>query len=159
MPYLIDGNNLIGHMPDLHLKNRIDRSRLLTRLLAFQQVKNTRVVLVFDGPPDDNFAPEKFQGRAFSVRFPDIGENADSVIQDIISRETDLRQFFVVSSDREIRRYAHASGAKTLKCEEFLRELKAARREHRESSEMEKSEESPSPLEVKLWADLFRSKK
>ncbi|NOR15036.1 MAG: hypothetical protein GQ544_04980 [Candidatus Aminicenantes bacterium] len=159
MPYLIDGNNLIGHMPDLNLKNRVDRYRLLSRLLNFQRVKNTRVILVFDGPPDDNFAPEKFQGIPFSVRFPTIDENADMVIQDIISQETDRRQFFVVSSDREIQRYAHASGAKSVKCEQFLRELKAARREHRESTEMEKQEEFPSPLEVKHWTEIFRTKK
>ncbi len=159
MPYLIDGNNLLGHMPDLSLKNRVDRYRLLSRLLSFQQVKNTRVILVFDGPPDDNFAPEKFQGIPFSVRSPAAEENADMVIQDIISQETDLRQFFVVSSDREIRRYAHAKGAKSIKCEEFLRELKAARREHRESAEMEKQEEFPSPLEIKHWAEIFRKNK
>jgi predicted RNA-binding protein with PIN domain len=159
MPYLIDGNNLIGNMPDLSLRNRVDRYRLLMRLLNFQQFKNTRIILVFDGPPDDNFSSEKFQGIPFSVRTPPIGENADMVIQDIISQETDLRQFFVVSSDREIQRYARASGAKSLKCEEFMRELKAARREHRESAEMEKQEEFPSPLEVKHWAEIFRSKK
>jgi predicted RNA-binding protein with PIN domain len=159
MPYLIDGNNLIGHMPDLSLKNRIDRRRLLQRLLAFQTVKNTRIILVFDGPPDDDFAPERFQDIPFSVRFPTPEESADSVIKDIISLETDLRQFFVVSSDREIGRYAHAKGAKSIKCEAFLRELKAARKEYREGREMEKTERPPSPLEVKLWDDIFQRKK
>ena len=159
MPYLIDGNNLIGHMPDLSLKNRVDRYRLISRLLNFQRVKKTRIILVFDGPPDENFAPDKFQGIPFSVRFPAMDENADMVIQEIISQETDLRQFFVVSTDREIRRFASASGAKSLKCEEFLRELKAARREHRENAEMEKQEEFPSPLEVKHWTEIFRIKK
>jgi predicted RNA-binding protein with PIN domain len=159
MPYLIDGNNLIGHMPDLSLKNRVDRRRLLSQLLAFQKVKNTRIVLVFDGPPDDDFAPDNFPGIPFFVRFPDIEENADLVIKDIISQETDLRQFFVVSSDREIQRYARAKGAKTIKCEAFIRELKAARKEYRKNAEMIKSEKFPSPLEVKLWDDIFRTKK
>ncbi len=159
MPYLIDGNNLIGHMPDLSLKNRVDRYRLISRLLNFQKVKNTRIVLVFDGPPDENFAPEKFQGIPFSVRFPAIDEDADMVIQEILSQETDLRQFFVVSTDREIRRFAGASGAKSLKCKEFLRELKAAQRECRESKEMDKQEQFPSPLEIKHWTEIFRTKR
>lgn len=159
MPYLIDGNNLIGHMPDLSLKNRVDRRRLLQRLLAFQNIKSTRVILVFDGPPDQDFAPEKFQGIPFSVRFPAPEESADSVIQDIISRETDLRQFFVVSSDREIGRFARSKGARSIKCEQFLRELKAARKEYRKNREMEKSEKPPSPLEVKLWDEIFQEKK
>lgn len=159
MPFLIDGNNLIGHIPHLNLRDPNSRMRLIFQLLQFQKVKNTRVIVVFDGHPDKNLPEEKFKDIPFFVRYPDFDENADQVIKTIISQQTDLRQFFVVSSDREIKRFAQSQGAKAVGCDYFHKELKSALREHKKMAEMEKDDTTPSPLEIQQWTDIFKGKK
>ena len=46
MPYLIDGNNLIGHLPFLEIKTRESRFELIGRLLVFQKIKNYKTLQV-----------------------------------------------------------------------------------------------------------------
>ncbi|HZX11609.1 MAG TPA: NYN domain-containing protein [Acidobacteriota bacterium] len=159
MPYLIDGNNLIGYLPTLKIRSNESRYELISRLIIFQKVKNTRVMVVFDGPPDPNLTEEDFKGIPFFVHYPDFGQNADTVIKKIISKETDLRRFFVVSSDNEIKFYAKSKGAKSLNCQEFNKQLKKALKKYKKIMELEKNVEPPSPLEVKLWSNLFERKK
>jgi len=159
MPYLIDGNNLIGYLPALELKSDESRYELISRLLIFQEIKNTRVMVVFDGPPDPNLTQEDFKEIPFYVFFPDFGQNADEVIKKIITKETDLRRFFVVSSDREIKFFAKSKGAKTIDCTEFNKQLKKALKKYKKNMELEKDVELPSPLEVKFWSKLFERKK
>ncbi len=47
MPYLIDGNNLIGHIPDLSLADRESRLLLVSRLRRFFVVSSDRDVRDF----------------------------------------------------------------------------------------------------------------
>lgn len=157
MAYLIDGNNLLGHLyPGFH-RDPAHRSALVGKLRAFQRQTRTRVILVFDG-----IAPEGFPDpgkEKFSVLFPPPGESADSLIVDYIERRTDHRNLFVVSSDREIRAIAREAGASSLRCDEFHRELKKILRAGREAREMDKDEISASALEVSLWTEAFARKK
>jgi predicted RNA-binding protein with PIN domain len=159
MPYLIDGNNLIGHLPFLEIKTPDSRFELIGRLLVFQKIKNTRVIVVFDGPPDPDITEEDFKGLPFHVFYPDKGQDADEVIKKIISKETDLRRFFVVSSDREIKHFAKSKGAKSLSCEEFRKHLKKAQKKYKRVKELEKNVDLPTPLEVKFWSNIFERKK
>lgn len=116
-------------------------------------------MVVFDGPPDPNLIDEDFKGMSFYVLYPDFGQDADTVIKKIISKETDLRQFFVVSSDREIKFFAKSKGAKSLNCQEFNKQLKKALKRYKKIMELEKNVEFPSPLEVKFWSKIFERKK
>lgn len=159
MPYLIDGNNLIGHIPDLNLGDWESRSVLVSRLRRFQKVKNTRLILVFDGPPQAGLDSDHHSGIPLSIIHPEPGTSADSRIEEIIEKQTDLRRFFVVSSDREVRNFARKHGAKSITCAEFHRELKAALREHRKEAELEKNDETQSALEVRQWGEVFDTKK
>jgi len=159
MPYLIDGNNLIGYLPTLEIKAPESRYELISRLIIFQKIKNTRVMVVFDGPPDPSLTQEDFRGMPFYVFYPDFGQNADDIIKKIISKETDLRRFFVVSSDREIKCHAKSKGAQSLNCQEFNKQLKRSLKKYRKNKEMEKNVEPPSPLEVKFWTKIFERKK
>jgi predicted RNA-binding protein with PIN domain len=159
MPYLIDGNNLIGHIPDLSLGDRESRFLLVSRLRRFQKIKNTRVILVFDGPPQEGLGTYHNSVSPFSIAHPEPGESADSLIEEFIREQTDLRRFFVVSSDREIRYFARKHGAKSIDCAAFYLELKGILRESREEAELQKNDEPPTPLEVRQWDDVFRTKK
>ena len=159
MPYLIDGNNFIGFIAQSELRNPQSRYTLIGRLLAFQEIKNTKIYLVFDGPPDPIITDRIFPERKFSVLYPEIGSNADAVIMDIILKQTDRRQFFVVSSDREIKDFARLNGAKKMDCKDFNRLLKTALREHKKLKANEKHVTFPSPLDVHNWMNIFKAKK
>ncbi len=159
MAYLIDGNNLIGHLKEgAGVGDPGNRAELTAKLLAFQQVRRTKIILVFDGRPPDE-GPRIEVNPKFAILSPEPGESADDVIQRLILRQADKRRFFVVSSDREIRDFAKAHGVRDLSAAEFGRELKKALREQRNRKEMRKTTESPSPLEVRLWGEVFRTKK
>lgn len=133
--------------------------KIVARLQIFQKTKKTRVMLVLDGPPDPNISETQDQRNSFSVHFSPLDGSADDTIKVIISRETDLRQFIVVSSDREIQNHARSQGAKRMNCKDFNRLLKSAIKDHRKSTELEKHERVPSPLEIKHWVNIFKRKK
>jgi len=157
MAYLIDGNNLIGSIPTLELGDPTSRNRLLARLEIFRKVEKNRIIVVFDGPPDLKTITNK--KNPISVFYPDYDQNADAVIKELIKKETDMRRFFVVSSDREIQDFARLNKAKPINCADFNRLMKAAFKEYKNISELEKHEPTPSPYEVELWSDLFKEEK
>jgi predicted RNA-binding protein with PIN domain len=129
--YLIDGSNFIGYSSPRSLKDPQAKYRLVSRLLIFQSLKKTRVLLVFDGTPDLNLIGETFQKKKFSVIFPPFGTNADETIKKIISKSS----------------------------KEFNRELQTALKEHRKSLEIEKKVTSLSPLEINQWLKIFKDEK
>ena len=159
MPYLIDGNNFIGFTAPSDLRNPESRYTLIGRLLAFQEIKNTRIYVVFDGPPDPNITDRTFPENKLSVLYPESGQNADAVIMDVILKQTDRRQFFVVSSDREIKDFTRLNGAKKMDCKDFNRLLKASLKEYKKLKSNEKQITFPSPLEVHNWMNIFKEKK
>jgi len=155
MPYLIDGSNLIGHSPYLDLSDPKSKRRLVAQLTIFQAAKKTKIILVFDGPPDIDLVGEKFRRKEFSILWPDMEESADTVIKRWIEKQTDLRHLIVVSSDREIKTFARTNKAKVLDCEEFHKLLKTALKEYKESKSMNKEDATLSPLEVDHWIEIF----
>jgi len=157
MAYLIDGNNLLGRLAPHELRTREGRDGLVVKLLAFQKVTHTRILLVFDGNPERERTEVPVNPK-FTILYPGEGQSADDVIEDVISRLTDRRRFFVVSSDRAVREFAKASGVAPVTSDDFAAELKAALKERRKQKELEKKVDSPSPLEVDLWGEVFKAK-
>jgi predicted RNA-binding protein with PIN domain len=159
MPYLIDGNNFIGFLAQSELQNPKSRLTLVRKLLAFQKIKNTKIYLVFDGAPDPQINGNTLPENRFFVLYPGPGQNADTVIKKIITRQTDRRRFFVVSSDREIKDFARSKRAKSVDNKEFHKELKQALKEHKKLAAEAKNISFPSPLEVKHWMEIFKKRK
>jgi uncharacterized protein len=157
MAYLIDGNNLLGRIAPDELRERSGRDGLVGKLLAFQRVTRTRIHLVFDGNPERDRTEVPVNPK-FTILYPGEGQSADDVIEDVIRRLTDRRRFFVVSSDRAVREFAKENGVTPVRSELFAKELKAALKERRKQKEMEKHVDSPSPLEVDLWDEVFKRK-
>jgi predicted RNA-binding protein with PIN domain len=157
MAYLIDGNNLLGRIAPHELRERSGREGLVVRLLAYQRVTRARIHLVFDGNPEATPTDVPVNPK-FTIHYPGEGQSADDVIRDMIGRQTDRRRFFVVSSDRAIRELAKTSGLEPVKSEAFAAELKTAIKEGKKRRELEKRAENPSPLEVDLWGEVFKSK-
>lgn len=158
MSYLIDGNNFIGYLSPNELRSPESKRSLASQALIFQHMKRTKVTLVFDGPPDFHLTGKASGRKSFSVFYPPIDQNADSLIKEIIARQTDRRWLFVVSSDREIRSFAQKHKAKTLSCREFNHLLKQTLKRYKKIQEGRKETALPSPLEVNHWLDIFESK-
>jgi len=155
MPFLIDGNNLIGHMPTLDLSDPRSKRRLVDQLAMFQAAKKTKIILVFDGPMDPDLAGDDFRRKEFSILWPDMEESADSIIKKQIKIQTDLRRLYVVSSDREIQNFARKNKAKTLDCQQFHKRMRWALKEYKESQAMNKDDAALTSLEVEHWLDIF----
>ncbi|MFQ6082895.1 MAG: NYN domain-containing protein [Candidatus Aminicenantia bacterium] len=158
MAYLIDGNNLIGHTPNLELNNRESRYRLILRLFRFQRLKKSKVTIVFDGQPDANLAQLNFSRKKFNIIFSDITFSADSKIKEIISAKKYLKDLHVVSSDRELTNFVKSKGARVIKCSEFNKQIKKLFKEENERRKDWKEEKDLSPLEVKHWLEIFKQK-
>jgi predicted RNA-binding protein with PIN domain len=159
MAYLIDGNNLLGHLFPGGMRDPENRLALVRKLKAFQRFTRTRVTIVFDGRPSREVEALSDGGDRFAVRFPAEGENADGAIMDLIDRRRDRRRLFVVSSDRELRAYAREAGAHPLPCREFETGLKRVLRERRAAREMDKPDPRSTPLELNLWLNVFGERK
>jgi len=157
MAYLIDGNNLMGQEDPYFKLDRASRSRLIGRLLLFQKINRSRIFLVFDGgpPADDRFF--KLNPK-FTVLFPQPGQSADMVIEELLSQKKDRRYFLVVSSDRGVKDIARTRGIKSISSIEFLKELKTLLKKKRKDRELEKQAENSTPLEISIWDELFTRK-
>lgn len=155
MPYLIDGSNLIGHIPSLELSDPKSKHRLVAQLWIFQAAKKAKIILVFDGPPDPDLYGEKFRRKEFSIIWPDREESGDTVIKQCIQKQTDMRHFYVVSSDREIKAFARVNRAQVLDCGEFHKRLKTVLKDYKEAKAMNKEDITLSSLEVDHWLAIF----
>ncbi len=158
MPYLIDGNNLIGQTGSFGLKDKRSRLELLGRLWTFQQATRARVWVVFDGPADPGLSAECSRWKKFQVLFPEEGQRADDVITRVINQNRQPRTIILVTSDRDLRLKAKAMGVKTLSSPEFDRQLKKVARERKKEAELKKPGFRTSPLETELWLETLSKK-
>ncbi len=159
MAYLVDGNNFLGFAHPGQHRDPENRMALVRKLLAFRKFTGSRVILVFDGRVSDDLAALAGGEEKFRVIQPPEGESADDVIRRFIDRQKDRRRLFVVSSDREIRAYAHEAGAQPLPCRDFAAVLKVALKERKTLKEMDKPEPRPSAMELGLWLEVFGGKR
>ncbi|HPB59169.1 MAG TPA: NYN domain-containing protein [Candidatus Saccharicenans sp.] len=157
MAYLIDGNNLMGQADPYFKYNISSRSQLIGRLLLFQKATRSRLFLVFDGRPPEEDRLIKLNPK-FTVLFPESGQSADELIEELLNLKKDRRYYQVVSSDRGVREIARQHGVKSMTCQEFLKELKKILKDSRANRELEKQTEDSTPLEISLWDELFGRK-
>ncbi len=117
MPYLIDGNNLLGSWGGPAVPGD-GRAEVVRRVAAFCRSRGARAVLVFDGKP---FRPDLGEQRlgALALRFPAAGRDADSVIREIVDRASRPGELVVVTSDRPLSSYARTRGAQVLRAHEW----------------------------------------
>ena len=117
MPYLIDGNNLLGSWggPAVPGDGRLE---VVRRVAAFCRAKGARATIVFDGAP---FRPELADQNlgAVTVRFPAQGLDADSLIRAIVDDVDRPGDWIVVTSDKPVYSYARTRGARALTAREW----------------------------------------
>ncbi len=122
MPYIIDGHNLIPKVPGLNLGDIDDELQLIEMLQEFCRVREKQVEVYFDNAPPGSSRVRNF-GRVVA-RFIPQQSNADQAIKQKLRRlGGEGKNWTVVSSDHEVRASAHSARAKSIRSEEFAREL------------------------------------
>jgi predicted RNA-binding protein with PIN domain len=125
---IIDGYNLIRQSPDLTRLDRRDlqagREALIDLLAKYKKVKAHRITVVFDGTRAPGAPPERDRCKGIAVLFSRRGEMADNVIKRMAAREREGA--LVVSSDRDVTRYAQARGAAIIDSPAFEEKLQMA---------------------------------
>lgn len=116
MPYLIDGNNLLGSWGG----DRDDdgRAEVVRRVADFCRARGAQALIVFDGPPlRDDLAGQSL--GAVSLRVPPPGGDADGVIRQVIDASPSPGDLIVVSSDKAVYSYARHRGAAGMRAHEW----------------------------------------
>ena len=157
MPYIIDGNNLIGCAPDFSLSDPEARSKMISIIKKFQESKNTKVTVVFDGEPQGSELRNPINSK-LTVVYPRYGLSADDEIKKILENYQHLKETVLVTTDRELKSFAKEKGAKTINSIEFYFTLKKAFVLHGKKEEtLKRVNARVSQNEVEQWLKIFNS--
>lgn len=156
MTYIIDGHNLIPHVPGLSLQNLDDEQNLLDLLEAFCRDFKQNVEVFFDRAAPGH-SGTKSRGRV-KVTFVYAGSNADTAIRKRLEKlGPAARNYKVVSSDRQVQTEARSAGAEVIPSDQFARKLLEPR--SAASKDTPRREKPLSDEEVAEWMALFSKKK
>lgn len=130
MPYLIDGNNLIGE----RAAGPTSRRKLLDELARFVAAKRVRVAVVFDGAPED-FFPDGATYRGVKIYYAARGSDADERIKRMVEHERERHTLRVVTSDGALSRYVRVCGAQVIAVKDFRNQMREAQTSEERASE------------------------
>jgi len=117
MPYLIDGNNLLGSWGGPG-KEDDRRHEVVRRVAAFCRARGSRATLVFDGHPLRHEMAAQDLGP-LTLRVPPPGQDADRVIRELVERASRPADWVVVTSDKALYSYVRTLGASVLRAHEW----------------------------------------
>lgn len=151
MPYLIDGNNLLGSWGGPRSGDD-RRAEVVRRVAVFCRSRGAKATLVFDGHP---LRPDMAAQRLgpLTLRVPPPGQDADTVIRELVERSARPAEIVVVTSDKALYSYCKTLGASVLRAHEWNQ------LERRSSGAPDPSPEKPEREEdVEGWLRRFGDK-
>jgi predicted RNA-binding protein with PIN domain len=117
MPYLVDGNNLLGSWGGPRGADD-RRAEVVRRLAAFCRARRVRATVVFDGHPLRPDMAAQDLGP-LTLRVPPPGQDADTIIRDLVERSARPAELIVVTSDKALYSYVRTLGASVLRAHEW----------------------------------------
>jgi predicted RNA-binding protein with PIN domain len=117
MPYLVDGNNLLGSWGGPRGGDD-RRGEVVRRVAAFCRARRVRATIVFDGHPLRADLARQEIGPV-TLRVPPRGQDADSVIRELVERAARPGELIVVTSDKALYSYVKTLGASVLRAHEW----------------------------------------
>jgi predicted RNA-binding protein with PIN domain len=151
MPYLIDGNNLLGSWGGPR-DDDDGRGEVVRRVAAFCRARSVKATVVFDGHPLRPDMAAQDLGP-LSLRVPPPGTDADTVIRELVERAPRPAELIVVTSDKALYSYVKTLGASVLRAHEWnALERHAPPRGRRAGSASEKPERED---DVEGWLKKF----
>jgi predicted RNA-binding protein with PIN domain len=151
MPYIIDGNNLLGSWGGPRgLDDR--RAEVVRRIAAFCRARAVKATLVFDGHA---LRPEMASQELgpLTLRVPPAGQGADTLIRELLERAPRPAEWTLVSSDKALYSYCRTLGAQVLRAHEW-NALERKLDERRAEAKGDKPESEP---DVEGWLKRFGS--
>ncbi len=118
MPYLVDGHNLIAHLPQIDLADPNDEALLVLLLRSYCARTGKKVVVVFDhGLPGGK---SRLSTKSVQVVFATAQKTtADRIIMERIRSTRDVKGWVVISSDEEVLNAATNAGMGAMRCQKF----------------------------------------
>ena len=116
MPYLIDGNNLLGSWGGP--RGGDGRAEVVRRVASFCRARGAQATLVFDGHALRNDVDTQTLGPV-TIRVPPEGQDADDVIRAIVEKAARASDLIVVTSDKALYSYVKTLGARILRAHEW----------------------------------------
>ena len=149
MPYLIDGNNLLGSWGGPRGEDD-RRGEVVRRVAAFCRARNVKATVVFDGHP---LRPEMAAQELgpLTLRVPPPGGDADTVIRELVERAPRASEVVVVTSDKALYSYVKTLGAAVMRAHEW----NALERQLASGREREGSEKPEREDDVEGWLRRF----
>jgi len=146
MPFLVDGNNLLGHLLGGPASSEEERRAVQARIASRVRSGKSSVVLFFDGEPEAG-KREAWMG-ALTIRYAG-NRSADDAIIEAVERAKARRDCHVVTDDRALAERARNRGARSLSVSDFWGRL---------------GDEAPSagegkPVNVDEWMSFFSDDK
>jgi len=154
MHWLIDGHNLIGHMPNLRLDDPNDEEKLLAHLVRYKARTGQRLTVIFDSGAGYRPGSSKKQGGV-TVQFAPPGQTADQLIARRVRRAKNPQALMVVSSDRAVQTAARLAGVRSLPAAEFARQLLSGGGNTGAADPGAQANVQLSADEVDEWLDIF----
>ena len=125
MHLIIDGYNLLHVDRTLVPLNPIqlqrERDRLVDQLSAYRSLRQMEITVVFDGWQGGWSTEKRERKKGIELVFSKLGEKADEVIKRLV-REKGARMT-VISSDRELSRYAEKMAVAAVPSDQFKEKM------------------------------------
>ena len=139
MHFLIDGYNLlhVGRSPKSLADLEREREHLVDLLSSYRRRRPCEVTVVFDGWQGGWVTEQRERSKGIDLIFSKRGEKADEVIKRLVAGKGS--GVVVVTSDREISRFAERMAVPVIPSEQFLARIEqtALRPEKEDGSEEE----------------------
>jgi predicted RNA-binding protein with PIN domain len=143
MHLLIDGYNLLHVNRSMTQLNSIqlqwERDHLIDQLSVYQRVRSSGITVVFDGWQGGWSIEKMEKKKGIEIIYSRLGEKADEVIKRLIKEKGS--GVIVITSDREVSRFAERMAAPVISSEQFREKLEVSANKLEESYEEEEDGE------------------
>jgi predicted RNA-binding protein with PIN domain len=154
MNYIVDGHNLVSHIPGLNLSMLDDEQRLVELLILFCQQSKHKVEVYFDRAPVGRSGTTN-HGRVRAHFVPQRSSADDAIRKRLRSMGKSASTWAVVSSDRSVQAVTREARAQVLSADEFA-SLLLASLQPKAASPASPADMPLSETEVSEWIAIFK---
>ena len=148
MPYLIDGHNLIGILPDISLSDIDDEMALFNLLETYFKATRKKAIVYFD--KGNSLNSHNVIGAFVKAEFIKKPSSADeAIILKLKQLGKNAKNYTIVTSDQWIVNYARSSEASVITSTNFSKLLFP---QMKSSSNLS----NPPNLDVDYWLNIFK---